>query len=72
MTFDKFLMWFFGFLGLANMVEGAGEWFEWWGNPVEPHFSHGSAALVWMALAALYKRTSDIGHSIHSPAGRCE
>jgi hypothetical protein len=58
MISDHVLVWVFVFLSATHMAHGIGEWFEWWGNPAEPHFSHGSAALVWIALAVLYNRTS--------------
>ncbi len=57
MNMDRLFFWVFVWLSASNMLEGAAEFFDWWGNPEGPHFSHGSAALVWIALAALYQRT---------------
>ncbi len=47
-------------LGLGHLAFGISEryeWFEWLADDEEAHFGHGSALVVWWALAALFYRT---------------
>ncbi len=56
-NWNRFFFLSFVVLSASNLLQGMAERFDWWGDPTEPHFSHGSSALVWIALAALYRRT---------------
>ncbi len=44
--------------GMLEALTLFAEYVGWWGDPTESHFGHGSASLVWVVLAFLWRRTS--------------
>lgn len=61
---DKFMFWLTVCLAIGNMIQLPAEYFGWFGDINAPHFSHGSAALMWCLVGGLFARVVSLEKTV--------